>query len=101
MPPKRRKISDLCVADTNELLLRLNEFRSGLDEGDEDLPTGLIDKLEELSDKLQDAKVTEGRMTLPELYSAHWPFLAHFLLQGGSNDPPFIENTLWATFSDH
>ncbi|KIJ13642.1 hypothetical protein PAXINDRAFT_156455 [Paxillus involutus ATCC 200175] len=58
MPPKRRKISDLTVTDTNELLLKLDEFRSALDEGDEDLPAGLIDKLEELRDKLQDTKHT-------------------------------------------
>ncbi|KAF8422289.1 hypothetical protein L210DRAFT_836449, partial [Boletus edulis BED1] len=44
--------------DTNELLLKLDEFRSGLDEGDEDLPAGFIDKLEELRDKLQDTKHT-------------------------------------------
>jgi hypothetical protein len=59
MPPiaKRRKLSDITVGDTNELLHKLEEFRSNLDEGDEDLPAGLIDELQELRDKLEDIKV--------------------------------------------
>ncbi|KAG1808006.1 uncharacterized protein BJ212DRAFT_1580146 [Suillus subaureus] len=59
MPPisKRRKLSDLTAGDTNELLRKLQEFRANLDEGDEDLPAGLIDKLQELRDKSEDVKV--------------------------------------------
>ncbi|KAG2067895.1 hypothetical protein BDR04DRAFT_1233099 [Suillus decipiens] len=53
---KRRKLSGLTAGDTNELLHKLEEFRSDLDEGDEDLPAGLIDKLQELRDKLEDVK---------------------------------------------
>ena len=98
MPPKRRKIPDLNVADTNELLLKLDQFRSGLDESDEDLPTGFIDKLEELHNKLQNTKVT---ITVTELFTVLIGlFLAHFLLQGGSNDPRFIEDIVWTAFSD-
>ncbi|KAG2034767.1 hypothetical protein BDR03DRAFT_1001453 [Suillus americanus] len=60
MPPisKRRKLSDLTAGDTNELLQNLEEFRSNLDEGDEDLPAGLIDGLQELRNKLEDVKHT-------------------------------------------
>ncbi|KAG1778407.1 hypothetical protein EV702DRAFT_1278097 [Suillus placidus] len=60
MPPiaKRRKLSDLTVGDTTELLYKLEELCSNLDEGDEDLPAGLIDKLQELRDKLEDVKYT-------------------------------------------
>lgn len=60
MPPisKRRKLSDLTAGDTNELLQKLEEFRSNLDEGDEDLPAGLIDGLQELRNKLEDVKHT-------------------------------------------
>jgi hypothetical protein len=59
MPPiaKRRKLSDLTVGDTNELLHELEEFRSNLDEGNKDLPAGLIDELQKLRDKLEDVKV--------------------------------------------
>ncbi|KAH7881748.1 hypothetical protein F5I97DRAFT_1916578 [Phlebopus sp. FC_14] len=57
MPPtKRRKFSDLSVQDTNKLLLKLEEFCSRLDEWDEELPAGLIDKLRELHDKFEDVK---------------------------------------------
>ncbi|KIK37568.1 hypothetical protein CY34DRAFT_810215 [Suillus luteus UH-Slu-Lm8-n1] len=52
--PKRRKLSDITVGDTNELLYKLEEFRSSLDEGDENLPSGLFSKLQELRDKLED-----------------------------------------------
>lgn len=98
MPPKRRKIPDLNVVDTNELLLKLDQFCSGLDESDEDLPTGFIDKLEELHNKLQNTKVT---ITVTELFTVLIGlFLAHFLLQGGSNDPRFIEDIVWTAFSD-
>ncbi|KAG1784537.1 uncharacterized protein HD556DRAFT_1427447 [Suillus plorans] len=55
---KRRKLSDLTAGDTNELLDKLEEFRSNLDEGDQDLPDGLMDKLQELRDKLEDVKHT-------------------------------------------
>jgi hypothetical protein len=41
--PKKRKLSDLTVGDATELLHKLEEFRSNLDEGDEDLPAGLIE----------------------------------------------------------
>ncbi|KAG2129162.1 hypothetical protein DEU56DRAFT_902968 [Suillus clintonianus] len=62
MPPilKRRKLSDLLVTakNTNELLHMLQEYRSNLDEGDEDLSAGLVDKLQELRDKLEDVKYT-------------------------------------------
>jgi hypothetical protein len=62
MPPisKRRKLSDLTAGDTNELLQKLEEFRSNLDEGDEDLPAGLIDGLQELRNKLEDVKVMKA-----------------------------------------
>ncbi|KIK37195.1 hypothetical protein CY34DRAFT_15883 [Suillus luteus UH-Slu-Lm8-n1] len=40
---KRRKLSDLTSGDTNELLNKIEEFRSILEEGDEDLPDGLIE----------------------------------------------------------
>lgn len=62
MPPisKRRKVSDLTAGDTNELLQKLDEFHSNLDEGDEDLPAGLIDKLQELRNKLEDVKVMKA-----------------------------------------
>lgn len=55
--PKRRKLPDITVGDTNELLYKLEEFRSSLDEGDENLPSGLINKLQELRDKLEDVKM--------------------------------------------
>ncbi|KAG1856008.1 hypothetical protein DFJ58DRAFT_784968 [Suillus subalutaceus] len=55
---KRRKLSDLTSGDTNELLNKIEEFRSNLDEGGEDLPDGLIDKLRELRDKLENVKHT-------------------------------------------
>ncbi|KAG1768005.1 hypothetical protein EV702DRAFT_1012802 [Suillus placidus] len=55
---KRRKLSDLTSGDTNELLNKIEESRSDLDEGDEDLPDGLIDKLQELHDKLANVKHT-------------------------------------------
>lgn len=55
--PKRRKLSDITVGDTNELLYKLEEFRSSLDEGDENLPSGLFSKLQELRDKLEDVKM--------------------------------------------
>ncbi|KAG2348328.1 hypothetical protein BDR05DRAFT_956920 [Suillus weaverae] len=55
---KRRKLSDLTIGDTTELLYKLEEFCSNLDEGDEDLPAGLIDKFQELRDKLEDVKYT-------------------------------------------
>jgi hypothetical protein len=55
--PKRQKLSDITVGDTNELLYKLEEFRSSLDEGDENLPSGLINKLQELRDKLEDVKM--------------------------------------------
>ncbi|THH16065.1 hypothetical protein EW146_g4526 [Bondarzewia mesenterica] len=58
MGPIRRKISDLTVGDTNALLVKLEAFRSSLDEGDEELPAGLIDKMQELRDKLEDVKHT-------------------------------------------
>jgi hypothetical protein len=62
MPPisKRRKLSDLTAGDANELLQKLEEFRSNLDEEDEDLPAGLIDKLQELRNKLEYVKVTKA-----------------------------------------
>jgi hypothetical protein len=44
MPPiAKRKLSDLTLGDATELLHKLEEFRSNLDEGDEDLPAGLIE----------------------------------------------------------
>jgi hypothetical protein len=55
--PKRRKLSDIAVGDTNELLYKLEEFRASLDEGDENLPSGLFSKLQELRDKLEDVKM--------------------------------------------
>ncbi|KAG2359579.1 hypothetical protein BDR07DRAFT_1414557 [Suillus spraguei] len=54
MRPKKRNISDLTVGGTAELLHKLEKFRSNLDEEYEDLPAGLIDKLQELRDKLED-----------------------------------------------
>ncbi|KAG1848115.1 hypothetical protein F4604DRAFT_1935540 [Suillus subluteus] len=54
---KRRKLSDLTSGDTNELLNKIEEFCSNLDEGGEDLPDGLIDKLQELRDKLENVKL--------------------------------------------
>ncbi|KAG1814743.1 uncharacterized protein BJ212DRAFT_1300526 [Suillus subaureus] len=53
---KRRKFSDLTLGDTAELLYKFEEFRSNLDEGDENLPAGLIDKPQELRDNLEDIK---------------------------------------------
>ncbi|KAG2362460.1 hypothetical protein BDR07DRAFT_1407005 [Suillus spraguei] len=52
---KRRKLSDLTSGDTNELLNKIEEFRS---KGDKYLPDGLIDKLQELRDKLENDKHT-------------------------------------------
>jgi hypothetical protein len=53
---KRRNLSELTSGDTNELLDKIEEFRSILEEGDEDLPDGLIDKLQELRDKLENVE---------------------------------------------
>jgi len=50
----------------NELLLKLDESRSRLDEGDNHFPVGPIDKLEDLRDKLQDTKLT-GMAGCPSL----------------------------------
>ena len=44
------------------LLRKLEVFCSNLDEGDEDLPTGLIDKLVELRNKLEGVKVKRRRL---------------------------------------
>jgi hypothetical protein len=54
MPPKPRKISDLTIADAKALLVKLEQLQSSLYEGDENLPPGLIEKLQELRNKLED-----------------------------------------------
>ncbi|KAF8427109.1 hypothetical protein L210DRAFT_3740734 [Boletus edulis BED1] len=73
----------IILADTNdsELLSKLDGFRSGLDEGDGDLPAGFIDKLKEpVRDKLRGTKHTSfskvDPMTLLSLkISSGPPFL--------------------------
>lgn len=57
MPQKKRKISDLTAGDANFLLQALNQFQSGLDDEDEDLPSGLLSALEEFRTKLEAIKV--------------------------------------------
>jgi len=58
MPHKKRKISDLTTADANSLLQSLNQFQDSLDDGDEDLPSGLLVALAELRMKLEAIKVS-------------------------------------------
>jgi hypothetical protein len=69
---KRRKLSDLKASgDTNELLNKIEKFISLLDEGREDLPDGLIDKLQELRDKLENVRLDNA-----ELFRADQPLLS-------------------------
>jgi len=94
---KRRKLSDLKASgDTNELLNKIEKFISLLDEGREDLPDGLIDKLQELRDKLENVRLNNAEL-FTELISLS---LAHFLLEGGSNNACFIGDIVWSTSSD-
>ncbi|KAF8802824.1 hypothetical protein BYT27DRAFT_7260756 [Phlegmacium glaucopus] len=58
MPQKKRKISDLTAGDANSLLQALNQFQNSLDDEDEDLPSGLLNTLEEFRTKLEAIKVS-------------------------------------------
>ncbi|KAF5385104.1 hypothetical protein D9615_001045 [Tricholomella constricta] len=52
----QRKIPDLTANDANTLLLSLNDFQAALDEDDEDLPSGLIEVLDQFRTKLEVVK---------------------------------------------
>ena len=57
MSHKKRKISELTAGDTNTLLEALNRFQDNLDDNDKDLPSGLLDALDEFRTKLAAIKV--------------------------------------------
>jgi hypothetical protein len=57
MSHKKRKISELTAGDTNNLLEALNRFQDNLDDNDKDLPSGLLDALDEFRTKLATIKV--------------------------------------------
>jgi hypothetical protein len=54
---KKRKVSDLTVDDANVLLCTLAVFHDQVDEEDEDLPTGLINGLQQLRKKLDSLRL--------------------------------------------
>jgi hypothetical protein len=91
------KQQTLTADDLNELLNEIHTFRSECDNLSEGSPgIGLIDKLQEMRDKLENVRLNNAGL-FTELISL---FLAHFLLECGSNNAYFIGDIVWSTSSD-
>jgi hypothetical protein len=82
---KQQEPSCLTEDDRNELLNKIDEYRSYFDNLGVDLPDRLIDKLQDVRDKLENVRLGSAGL-FTELIS----LLANFLLEGGSNNASFI-----------
>jgi hypothetical protein len=83
---KQQGPSCLTEDDRNELLNKIDEYRSYFDNLGVDLPDRLIEKLQDVRDKLENVRLNNAGL-FTELISL---FLANFLLEGGSNNASFI-----------